>query len=193
MASRFSVSIGRKPIPKNSLYARGSPNFSSASTETFMSVYRIVMSPKFRIGLFLFRLFIKYALDSSVPNRVVLTTNRFRAIPLGVNDAGLFPNLFIKPTSIRMNMWKAAVSRAIWLIRLSAHDRISSRPTVCRVARAMDAQQIEGTKKAINPPGRYTFRITATANSEISIVTELRDMLSHSCTICAVYFYSGFL
>lgn len=184
MASRFSVRTGRKPVPRNVLYVRGSWKFISASTDTFMNVYRAVMSPKVRVGLFLFRFLIRYALDSSVPSRVAVTSIRFMAIDLGVNDSGLFPNLFIRPASMRMNIWKTATSRAIRVIRLFVHERIFSRPpAMYSVVRARVAQQIEGTKYAINPPGRSTFRITDTAKSRINIMMGLRDMFSYFSTI----------
>ena len=113
--------------------------------DTFANVYRIVMAATTRVGFFLLRFFVRYPLDSSMPSRVDETTMRFMAIPAGVKDSGLFPNLFIRPASMRMNIWKTAASRAIMAMRLFVHERIFVGPPAMHiVTSAKVAQQIVG-------------------------------------------------
>lgn len=86
----------------------------------------------------------KYALESSVPKRVDRTRVEVIVKVVNVKDMGLRPKPVMKPTSIRMNIWKTAMRSAMRNIRLLNHSCIFLKPQTPMVVRASRLQRIEG-------------------------------------------------
>lgn len=151
--------IGRSPIPKNLVNPKGSLKLRSLTTDMLMKEYRRVTSPMVRNGLLLPKLFMIYALENSMPRRVVKTRVKLRIKPLGVNDKAFLPKPVKKPIFMRMIIKKIATLAAAMDTCLLNHDFILLKPHAFSVTRARKPQHAEGRTYAIMPPGRSVFKI----------------------------------
>ena len=138
--------IGRRLMPRNLVNPRGSLSARSLNVDMVKNEYRRVTSPMVRNGLLFPKLFMRYALENSIPRRVDRTRVKLMIKPVGVNDKTLHPKPAKRPILMRMIMKKIATLNAAIVTRPLNHDLILPKPQAFSATMARKPQQAEGRR-----------------------------------------------